>query len=353
MTLRVGLTYNLKRQPDVNEELPEDFYIEFDDEETVDAIAGALKNCGCRVTRIEADENAYIKLRRSKPHIVFNIAEGLRGESRESQIPAILEMMGIPYTGSGPLTLAIALNKALTHQLLSINGVPSPSFQIFTRDDEELDEEMSFPLVIKPLSEGSSKGVRSSSLVNDEEALRNQLSWVTRTYKQPAIAEQFLPGREFTVGLIGNDDPTVLPIVEILLDELPSGAAPLYSYEAKWIWDVPEEPLEIFRCPADTSEELEHEIERLAIRAFSVLGCRDLCRIDMRLDDDGEPRVLEVNPLPGLIPDPRAHSCLPEAARAAGLSYDQLICSILWHALRRYEMQNLLETSWHQKKERI
>jgi len=124
---------------------------------------------------------------------------------------------------------------------------------------------------------------------------------------------------------------------------LPSGVSPLYSYEAKWIWDVPEKPLDIFHCPADIPLELKKEIERIAIKTFRVLNCRDLCRIDMRLDENGEPRVMEVNPLPGLIPNPKAHSCLPEAARAAGFTYDQLICTILWQALKRYNLQHLFE----------
>ncbi|MEM2110602.1 MAG: ATP-grasp domain-containing protein [Candidatus Bathyarchaeia archaeon] len=341
MNLRVGLTYNLKGQPRIDEGLPEDFDAEFDDEETVDAIAEALEIGGCHVIKIEADEEAYNKLRKSKLDIVFNIAEGIRGESRESHIPAILEMLGIPYTGSGPLTLAVALDKALTHQVLSVNGVPSPSFQVFTEADGKIDKDIMFPLVVKPLAEGSSKGIRNSSLVKDEQSLRKQAKWVIETYKQPAIAEEFLPGREFTVGLIGNGEPQVLPIVEILLDKLPREASPLYSYEAKWVWDVPEKPLNIFHCPAKISNELENEIKNIAIKAFKVLNCRDLCRMDIRLDKNNKPRVLEVNPLPGLIPDPDAHSCLPEAARAAGFTYEQLICTILWQALKRYDMQHL------------
>jgi len=341
MVLKVGLTYNLKRQPSADEGLPEDFYVEFDDEETVDAIAEALREGGCKVTKIEADGEAYGKLRRLKPDIVFNMAEGLRGETRESQIPAILDMLGIPYTGSGALTLAISLNKALTHQLLLCNGIPSPSFQVFARADERINKKLGFPLVVKPLLEGSSKGVRSSSLVRDEKSLREQVSWVIETYDQPAIAEEFLPGREFTVGLIGNDEPMILPMVEILLDELPRGASPLYSYEAKWVWDVPEKPLDMFRCPADIPQKLENEIRRIAIKAFRVLNCRDVCRIDVRLDENSKPHVLEVNPLPGLIPNPDAHSCLPEAARAAGFTYDQLICTILWQALERYNLQHI------------
>jgi D-alanine-D-alanine ligase len=341
MTLNVGLTYNLKKTADPVAGQSEDFYIEFDDEATVDAIAGALRKGGCEVTKIEADEEAYGKIKGLKPDFVFNIAEGIRGESRESQVPVMLEMLGTPYTGSGPLTLAIALDKALTHQVLNANGVPSPRFQVFFSPNQKRQPSIEFPLVVKPLAEGSSKGIRSSSLVKDEHGLREQLSWVIETYKQPAIVEEFLPGREFTVGLIGNCDPLVLPIVEILLEKLPSGASPIYSYEAKWIWDVPEKPLDIFQCPADIPDDLEREVRKIAARTFKVLNCRDLCRMDVRLDKEGKPRVLEVNPLPGLIPDPDAHSCLPEAAAEAGFSYDQLVCTIFWQALKRHEMQHL------------
>ncbi|MEM1506942.1 MAG: ATP-grasp domain-containing protein [Candidatus Bathyarchaeia archaeon] len=343
MVLRVGLTYNLRKKVAEHEGLPEDYYVEFDDESTVNAIASALASGGCKVIKIEADENAYAKLRRCKPDIVFNIAEGLRGESRESHIPVILEMLGIPYTGSGSATLAICLDKAMTHRVLSAYGVPSPRFQVFKQTDEELEGSLNFPLVVKPLLEGSSKGIRNSSLVKDEESLRRQVSWVIETYHQPAIVEEYMPGREFTVGLIGNEEPFVLPIVEIQLGKLPKEASPIYSYEAKWVWDTPENPLDIFRCPAEVPPELNEEIREIAIKTFKILNCRDICRIDMRLDAEGTPRVLEVNPLPGLIPDPDAHSCLPEAARAAGFTYEQLICTILWQALKRYGLQDLFK----------
>jgi D-alanine-D-alanine ligase len=343
MSLRVGLTYNLKRRIAGNEKLPEDYYAEFDEEETINAIAAALAKSGCIVAKIEADKKAYGKLQRLRPDIVFNIAEGLRGESREAQIPAILELLGIPYTGSGPSALTMSLNKALTHQILAANRIPSPLYQIFTSSDTRVGRWLRFPLVVKPLAEGSGKGVRSSSLVKDAESLRKQVSWVTTTYHQAAIVEEFLPGREFTVGLLGNDEPTVLPIVEIQLDKLPKGSSPLYSYEAKWIWDTPEKPLDIFTCPAQIPDRLEKGIRRIAAKAFKILDCRDICRIDVRLDDEGKPHVLEVNPLPGMIPDPAAHSCLPEAARAAGYTYDQLVCTIFWQALKRYGLQEKLE----------
>jgi D-alanine-D-alanine ligase len=227
----------------------------------------------------------------------------------------------------------------LTHQLLSVNSISVPSSQVFANANEINKRKLGFPLVVKPIAEGSGKGIRSSSLVTDEQSLSNQIKWVTETYHQSAIVEEFLPGKEFTVGLIGNVKPKVLPIVEIKFDKMPKGASPLYSFEAKWIWDVPEKPLEIFKCPADIPEKLENEIQRIAVKAFNVLLCRDVCRIDMRTDKNGKPYVLDVNPLPGMIPDPDAHSCLPEAVMTAGYTYDQLICTILWQALKRYNLQ--------------
>jgi D-alanine-D-alanine ligase len=340
MNFKVGLTYNLKQSISSTDEDFDD-YAEFDDEETVNAIAAALTKGGCNVTKIEANAKAYTKLMKLKPTIVFNIAEGLHGESRRSHIPAMMEMLEIPYSGSGPLTLAITLNKGLTHQVLSIAGIPSPSFQVFTNSHESISKQLEFPLVVKPLAEGSSKGVTQNALVRDEESLRKQVSWVTSRYRQPAIVEQFLSGREFTVSLIGNTAPTVLPVVEILLENLPGGSSTLYSYEAKWIWDTPEKPLNMFRCPANIPHKLEEKITHIAKKTFATLHCRDVCRIDIRLDDDQIPHVLEVNALPGMISDPKAHSCLPVAASTVGYTYDQLICTILWQALKRYNLQQL------------
>lgn len=339
MVFKVGLTCNLKKQISKGTGLPEDFFAEFDDEETVDAIFAAIENAGCKVTKIEADQKAYVKLLELKPNIVFNIAEGLHGEGREAQIPAILEMLRIPYTGSGPVTLAISLNKSLTHQILSANGVSTPSFKVFTNASEVKDVTLAFPLVVKPIAEGSGKGIRSNSLVRDIQSLKKQVNWVTEIYHQPAIVEEFLDGREFTVGLIGNDKPVVLPIVEITFDKLPKGSSPLYSYEAKWIWDVPEKPLDIFKCPANIPQKLESEIRQTVVKAFRILNCRDVCRMDVRLNKNGIPNILDLNPLPGMIPDPDAHSCLPEAAMTAGYTYDQLVCTILWQAIERNNLQ--------------
>ena len=321
-----------------------DYYAEFDDETTVTAIADALrKKGGHEVVLIEADDTALANLKESKLDAVFNIAEGEGGDCREAFIPAMLERLKIPYTGSGPLTLAIALNKAMTNDVLRLHGIDTPHYQIFYSANDKVSPQLDFPLMVKPLHEGSSKGIRDKSLVRNSKDLSQQISWVIENYHQPTIVEEYISGREFTIALLGNNPPKVLPIVEIDFEQLPEGASRIYSYEAKWIWDTPEKPIEMFICPARLEPDIQAHIENTARSVFNVLGCRDICRMDGRLDDQRHLHILDVNPLPGMIPDPLAHSCLPEAAMTAGYSYDELINTILYHALKRYGLPHLLQ----------
>jgi D-alanine-D-alanine ligase len=330
--MKVGLCFNLKKA--VEESLPEDFYAEWDDEETIDAVRAALAERH-EVVPIEGDETAFEKFGRVRPQIVFNIAEGIHGNSRESQIPTMLEMLRIPYSGSDPLTLSVSLDKAMAKEVLFARGIPTPAFAVIG-DLKRKPSLPSFPLIVKPLSEGSSKGIVNAALVRNHRELREQVAAVLELYRQPAIVEKFLPGREFTVALLGNgDDLQVLPIVEICFEELPAHINPIYSFEAKWVWDTVEKPLEIFACPARISAPLRRKIEKVCRAAFSALCCRDWCRIDVRLDEAGEPNILELNPLPGILPNPDANSCFPKAARTAGLSYSQLINRVLDIACRR------------------
>ncbi|MEM5812651.1 MAG: ATP-grasp domain-containing protein, partial [Candidatus Aenigmatarchaeota archaeon] len=260
------------------------------------------------------------------------------GESRESQIPIFCEMLGIPYTGSGPLTLAIALNKARTKEILSFYGIPTPRFQVFQTSNEPLNEKLKFPLMVKPLSEGSSKGIKNDSLVRNEVELRRKLEEVIKNYRQPALVEEFLEGREFTVSLIGNSEPEILPIVEVCFDSLPEGINKFDSYEVKWVYDSPDSGYEMVKCPAKIPKKLEEKIKKVCVDAYRVLGCRDFCRIDIRLDSEGNPNVLDVNPLPGLIPDPKENSRFPKSCYAAGMSYKQIIKRVLEEGLKRYGM---------------
>jgi D-alanine-D-alanine ligase len=193
-----------------------------------------------------------------------------------------------------------------------------------------------FPAIVKPLHEGSSKGIYDSCVVRTKEELEREAQIVLSTYEQPALVEEFLPGREFTVALLGNGDSLrTLPIVELKFDALPPGVNPIYSYEAKWIWDRSEKPLDIFQCPAVLEQSLRDEIESMCRSAFRVLNCRDWARIDVRLDADGRPHILEINPLPGILPRPEDNSCFPKAARAAGMSYNRLINTVLDIAMNR------------------
>jgi len=193
------------------------------------------------------------------------------------------------------------------------------------------------PLQVKPLYEGSSKGVKDNSLVRSIAELRERVGEVIRQYRQPVIVERFLPGREFTVGFLGNGPGLeILPVVEIDHAQLPRGAAPIYSYEAKWIWDTTEKPLAIFKCPAGISPELQTRIDALIRKVVRILRLKDWGRIDLRLDEQGEPQIIEVNPLPGILPNPDDNSCLPKAARAAGYQYNQLIHRVVEAAAARH-----------------
>jgi D-alanine-D-alanine ligase len=313
-----------------------DTYAEWDSKETILAVKTALEQ-NHNVTLIEANEEAYRKIIDVKPEIVFNIAEGLRGSSREAQMPALLEMLGIPYTGSDPLTLGICLDKSRTKEILAYHKIPTPKFIVVEEESQIKNIDIGLPAIVKPLYEGSSKGIFDASVVRTVPDLEKQTKKILAEYDQPALVEEFLTGREFTVAMLGNDgDLRPLPIVEIRFDSLPKGVNPIYSYEAKWMWDTVENPIDVHECPAKITPELKEKIENICRKTYKVLKCRDWCRIDIRLDGSGEPQVLELNPLPGILPNPEEHSCFPQAARAAGLDYQVMINSVLNAAIKRY-----------------
>ena len=347
--MHVALAFNLREESVVEDDQPpsgsslppaaniQDLYAEWDDIHTIRAVAAALQQSH-HVSLVNADLDAFEKLRQLRPDLVFNMAEGLLGSSREAQIPAMLDMLGLAYTGSDPLTLGLCLDKRRTKEILTQYGVPTARFQVVT-SLAELPKRLRYPLLIKPTLEGSSKGIVDRSLVRNRSELVRQLSWVLENYQQPALIEDFLPGREFTVALLGNGPSLrVLPIVEINLGVLPEGVNPIYSYEAKWLWDQEERPLDIFTCPAALDPFLQKRIEEICKQAFNALGCRDWCRIDVRLDRDGHPHIIELNPLPGILPRPEQNSCFPKAARAAGLSYADTILAVVDAASQRLQL---------------
>jgi D-alanine-D-alanine ligase len=339
--MRVGLAYNQKRgEMDDGQEPPSStakIQAEWDDPFTIAAVRAALEEHH-EVIPVDANNGAFDILRESHPDIVFNIAEGSFGPCREGHIPSILEYLNIPYTASDPLTLNICLDKARTKEILAFHSLPTSRFRVVAEKDFSFNS-LHYPMMVKPLYEGSSIGIRDNSLVKTPQEMQDRISWLLDNYNEPALLEEFLPGREFTVAILGNGkDARVLPIVEIKFDSLPSGVNPIYSFEAKWIWDISSKPLEIFECPANITPELRAEIERICLEAFRILRCRDWCRIDVRLDAVGRPHILELNPLPGILPRPEDNSCFPKAARAAGMTYNQLINEVLGIACKRYGM---------------
>jgi D-alanine-D-alanine ligase len=336
--MRIGLTFNCR--PRATSLLPrQDYYAEWDDRGTVNAVAAALSRSH-QVFAIEANETVVEKLKRVRPDIVFNIAEGINSQNRESQVPVICEMLRIPYTGSDGFTLAACLNKARAKEIMSYHRIPTPRFQVLRHPEEPLNG-LEPPVIVKPLWEGSSMGIMNDSIAFRRGDVRPKARRIFSEYRQPALVESYLSGREFTAALLGNGGGVrVLPLVEIDFGMLPEGAHPIYSYQAKWVWDRPESPLAMFTCPADIDRRLRRTIEELCVRAFQLLGCRDWCRIDVRLDGRMRPHVIELNPLPGILPDADQNSCFPKAARAAGMSYEELIREVLRAACARYGMAN-------------
>ncbi len=332
----IGLAYNVKK--DLEKDQRFDLFAEFDDIETINAIRKALESAGFEVMLLEADQDFVERVKSSKVEFIFNIAEGISGESRESHIPAILEMLNIPYSGSGVLTQAITLNKSRKKEILTYYGIPTPKYQIFKNVNQKMNSNLSFPLIVKPNCEGSSIGINNNSFVTDISQLKRQVSFVLKNYSQHALVEEFCQGREFTVSFIGNHKPRILPLVEVTYDYLPGNIHKFDSYEVKWIYDNPNNPIDPLICPAKVTPNLKKRIEKIALNTYESLGCLDFCRIDLRLDGSEIPNVLDVNALPGLIPDPKQNSRFPRACFTAGMSYDEMILEILNSALKRYNL---------------
>lgn len=330
--LKIALTYNLKRK--VENGLPIDYFSEFDSPKTVEALASSLRELDNEVYLVEANSNMLRWFLENKVDIVFNIAEGF-GPSRESQVPAILDFLKIPYIGSGVFTLALALDKAMAKKIFKNEAIPTPNFQLFSTGKELLEPALKFPLIVKPNAEGSAKGITISSVVNDQQALRNQVEKTMKVYKQPALVEEFIKGRELTVGILGNETLTVLPILEIDFKRCKASGEYFYSWRMKEYQGNTELNLDpVFTCPANLAKDLKEKIEEIAIRCHRTLNCFDFSRVDIRLEEGTNvPYVLEINPLPGLDP---WESNLTIMSRAAGMAYTTLIDKILKNATNRY-----------------
>ena len=323
--MRVALVYDLRDDYRALG-LSEDEVAEFDSMETIDALAGALEALGCEAIRVGRGQALAARLVAGERYdIVFSIAEGVSGRSREAQVPALCELFDQPYLFSDPLTLAAALDKAVAKRLVRDAGVPTPSFAVVEGSANELVDWTDFPAFVKPLAEGTGKGCEAASLVHSEAALQAAVAGVIARYRQPALVEQYLPGREFTVGIVGNgEEARVLGVCEILLK--PNAEANVYSLHNKELC----EELVTYAPAADGEARLAGA---RALAAYRALQCRDTARIDFRSDAKGDPYFLEANPLAGLNP---WHSDLPILAAQNGVAFTTLIGIILDAGLARY-----------------
>lgn len=330
--MKVGLTYDLKTDYKFKDNDPHDANAEFDHPGTIDVIAGAFSNAGYEVKKIGNVSSVLKNLDSLGVDIVFNIAEGLAGRNRESQVPILLEMAGVPFVGSDSLSLAVSLDKIIAKKVFTADGIPTPKFAEL-RSIEQLDslpKDLKYPLFVKPRCEGSSKGLSESSRVENKEELRRQVELIILKYKQPALVEEFVRGTEFTVAIIGNEAPVVLPVVQIKIDGQLDLKDKFYTFGHIARPDAVE-----YIVPAPVSEKLMGRIESVALMAYKAIECRDFGRVDVRVDENGVPYVLEINPLPSLSTE----DVFSIISRYEGISYEKMIVRILECAIKRYGLK--------------
>jgi len=348
---KVALLANLKVNAPKFEGMAEDQWDDLDSEKTVNALVEAIRAGGHVCEFLEGDISLYDTFRKFNPDICFNICEGHFGDAREAQVPALLEMMRIPYTGSKVLTLALALDKSMTKRVLLYHELPTPAFQTIERVDEPLTIDMVFPLFVKPSREGTGMGVTSKSIVQNEEEMRERIKFIHERYKQPALVERYIEGREVTVGLVGNLEGLVArrlpenesaPRVQAGLRFFPPMEVDLNPYaDTDTVYSnrlkVALADQLTYLCPAPLDEDMIDELTWLTAAVFRVTGAHDVSRVDFRLDmhDNWKPYILEINPLPGLSP---GISDLVIEAAAEGVGHAHLVNMILDTALKRYDM---------------
>ena len=329
--MNIALTYNLKKKDDSK---PADYFSECDSAETINAIVAAIRKKGHQVEAIDVEyPRLFSYFRENTVDMVFNIAEGQSGRFRESEVPAILDYLNIPYTGSDTFSLALALNKALTKKILKAENIPTPDFQVFLKGTEELNPELKFPLIVKPNCEGSAKGISKKNVVDNPQDLFKMVKEIRDTYHQEVLVEEFIDGKELTVGILENGKTKVLPILEIDFSGCKNSGEYFYSWKMKeYQGDKDQGLVPVFHCPARLDKETEERVKEVALKTHRAVGCLDISRTDIRLDKFNTPYVLEINPLPGL--DPK-ESNFPIMAYADGMQYEDLIEAIILSASER------------------
>jgi D-alanine-D-alanine ligase len=326
----VGLTYDLKTDYKFKEGDPPDANAEFDHASTVDVIADAIQANGFNVERIGNAERLLERFNSLKVDIVFNISEGRTpGRNRESQVPILLEMAGIPFVGSDALTLGLTLDKVMAKKVFIAEGIPTPRFIEVDSSAKLVNlDHLSFPMIVKPRFEGSSKGLSDNSRVANNEELIRQVDLITKTYKQPALIEEFITGQEFTVAIVGNDPAEVLPVVQVKIDGSLDLDEKFYTFAR-----ITSDRLE-YVCPAPISPELTQKIQKYSRMVYKAVDSLDFGRVDFRVDRSGNPFVLEINPLPSLSTE----DVFMLISKVQGITYEQMIGRILKSALKRYNI---------------
>ncbi|MBN2257185.1 MAG: hypothetical protein JW704_05105 [Anaerolineaceae bacterium] len=344
---RVAVIANLKGETPLPIDGPADAGAEFDRKETIDAICTSISSDGHKSYFLPADSTLPDAIRKLNPDICFNIAEGLGGDAREAQVPALLEMLHIPYTASRVLANAIALDKTMTKRIWRDRGLPIAEFQEFVHGSEPLSPMLHFPLFTKPAREGTGMGVDDKAIINNMRELRQRVSWIIKEYQQPALVEEYLPGREFTIGVLGREDARLYSrrpdlyrsdgfhrFNALEVDASQSVTPGIYSHVAKTLSNA-DEGVPGFICPAVVTRQLGEKLHRLAVIAHKAIGSLDISRVDMRMDSIGQPKLIEINTLPGLTP---GFSDLCVIAASEGISYRDLILEILYLGASRYKL---------------
>jgi len=326
MGLLIGLTFDIKSRK-LPPGSPRDIWAEHDSEETVSAVERALSSGGNRVVPIGSSRRLLTRLDSLKCDIIFNIAEGISGRNRESEIPVLLDILGMPYAGSDALTLSVALDKLISKKIFMYHNIPTPNFfECAGKAGTAFPRGIKFPLIVKPRYEGSAKGIGAGSVVRDTASLRKQTNSVIRRYRQPALVEEFIDGWEFTVGIIGNGKPLILPAVQRHLEERSGLSSHIFDKARAGRRRLS------YRGLLDFDAGLEERMKKLALESFNGLGCRDFARIDFRVNPEGEVYLLEINPLPSLARD----DYFAMVAEVMGISYERMINMMFEAALERY-----------------
>lgn len=320
---------------------------DFDDPNSIKAMIYNLTTAGFKVLPIEANSGVAQKLSQNKAKIglVFNFSEIIVGKTQGQQITSVCEKLHLPHTGSADKTQLIIRNKVKAKEVLAKNNLPVLPHQVFFTGNEKLLPNLKFPLIVKPISEGSSAGITDNSIVYNYKNLQTQVKTIIKRFNAPVFVEPFLSGREFSISLLGNP-PRILPIIEPDFSHLPKKFKPIDSYEVKWIYEESgKKGSDHFICPPKLDKDLEIKLKQIVLKVWQVLEIKDYCRMDLRCDQQNNPYVLEINSPPGLQPpEISLSSYLPLSARVAGISYQELLKTIITSALKRYQLNNMYYT---------